>query len=81
MSKILTERKAIYRIVALAVIFSAWSYVLSEIYKYEMDAHYSMTPRRVEEVESRHFLDKTTHIEVPEEEEVATPGAVAYGTM
>lgn len=46
-----------------------------------MDAHYSMTPRRVEEVESRHFLDKTTHIEVPEEEEVATPGAVAYGTM
>lgn len=67
-----------YKIVALAVIVTAWAYVMSEIYKYEMDAHYSLSPRRVEEIDSKHFLDKTTHIEVPEEHEVGQGVLITY---
>lgn len=46
----MTQRKVIYTIIAFAVIVGAWTYVLSEIYKYEMDTYYSMAPHRVSDV-------------------------------
>jgi len=81
MKKIMTQRKLIYGIAAFAVIVGAWSYVLSEIYKYEMDAHYTMAPRRADEVDSKDFLNHTTHIEVPEEEELNSELFVAHSAF
>jgi hypothetical protein len=45
-----------------------------------MDAHYSMAPRRVDEVDSKHFLNHTTHIEVPEEQELSSDLLFARST-
>jgi len=72
MKNIMTQRKLIYRVVAFIVIMGAWTYVLSEIYKYEMDTHYSMVPRRVDDVDSKNFLSQVGQIEVPEEQELSS---------
>jgi|GEM_PF-1630552 len=71
MKNIMTQRKLIYRVVAFAVIMGAWNYVLSEIYKYEMDTHYSMVSRRMDDIDSKNLLNQVGQIEVPAEQELS----------